>query len=215
MVHIMLPFLVLPLLRRDARIDRDLLKAAANLGASPARAFWHGVPAACRCRASWPAALIVFILCLGFYVTPAVLGGGKVIMVSIAHRQRHRAVLQLGRGQRAGRGAAGADAGVAVGGDAAAAAGAGAGRGASMSWLDRAASDTQVTHRQRLWLYALAALVLAFLVAAHADRHPDVVLGLAVPGVPAARMVAALVRATTWARPSWMQATATSFRPAR
>ena len=27
-------------------------------------------------------ALIVFILCLGFYVTPAVLGGGKVIMVS-------------------------------------------------------------------------------------------------------------------------------------
>ena len=33
-----------------------------------------------------------------------------------------------------------------------------------MGWLDRAASDTQVTHGQRLWLYALAALVLAFLV---------------------------------------------------
>lgn len=31
-------------------------------------------------------------------------------------------------------------------------------------WLDRAASDTQVTHGQRLWLYVLAALVLAFLV---------------------------------------------------
>ena len=33
-----------------------------------------------------------------------------------------------------------------------------------MSWLDSAASDTQVTHRQRLWLYAVAGLVLAFLV---------------------------------------------------
>lgn len=31
-------------------------------------------------------------------------------------------------------------------------------------WLDRAASPTQVTHRQRLWLYALAVLVMAFLV---------------------------------------------------
>ena len=33
-----------------------------------------------------------------------------------------------------------------------------------MSWLDRPATATQVTHRQRLWLYALAALVLLFLV---------------------------------------------------
>ena len=31
-------------------------------------------------------------------------------------------------------------------------------------WLDRPASDTQVTHRGRLWLYVLAALVLAFLI---------------------------------------------------
>ena len=33
-----------------------------------------------------------------------------------------------------------------------------------MSWLDRPASDTQITHRRRLWLYAIAALVLAFLI---------------------------------------------------
>ena len=32
-----------------------------------------------------------------------------------------------------------------------------------MSWLDRPASDTQISHRARLWLYALGALVLAFL----------------------------------------------------
>ena len=40
MVHIMLPFLVLPLYGSLKAIDRDLLRAAANLGASPVRAFW-------------------------------------------------------------------------------------------------------------------------------------------------------------------------------
>ena len=40
MVHIMLPFLVLPLYGSLRAIDRDLLKAAANLGAGPVRAFW-------------------------------------------------------------------------------------------------------------------------------------------------------------------------------
>ena len=81
MVHIMLPFLVLPLYGTMRTIDHDLLKAAANLGASPMRTFsqifmplsFPGLTAG---------ALIVFILCLGFYVTPAVLGGGKVTMVS-------------------------------------------------------------------------------------------------------------------------------------
>ena len=33
-----------------------------------------------------------------------------------------------------------------------------------MSWLDEAASETQITHRGRLWLYALAGIVLAFLI---------------------------------------------------
>ena len=33
-----------------------------------------------------------------------------------------------------------------------------------MSWLDRPASPTQITHGRRLWLYVIAALVLAFLV---------------------------------------------------
>ncbi len=81
MVHIMLPFLVLPVYGAMRAIDRDYMTAAANLGASPTAAFW---------RVFFPlslpglvaGSLIVFIICLGFYVTPAVLGGGKVIMVS-------------------------------------------------------------------------------------------------------------------------------------
>src|SRR5690606_17905958 len=81
MVHIMLPFLILPVYGNMRALDRDLLKAAANLGASPTRAFWL-VFFPLTLPGLLAGTLIVFILCLGFYVTPAVLGGGKVIMVS-------------------------------------------------------------------------------------------------------------------------------------
>jgi ABC-type spermidine/putrescine transport system permease subunit I len=81
MVHIMLPFLILPLYGSMRAIDRDYLKAAANLGASPTRAFWQ-VFFPLSLPGLLAGSLIVFILCLGFYVTPAVLGGGKVIMVA-------------------------------------------------------------------------------------------------------------------------------------
>lgn len=81
MVHIMLPFLVLPVLGTMRSIDQDCVKAAANLGASPIRAFWS-VFFPLSLPGLFAGALIVFIICLGFYVTPAVLGGGKVIMVS-------------------------------------------------------------------------------------------------------------------------------------
>ena len=80
-VHVMLPFMVLPLYSAMRAIDRNYLRAAANLGASPLRSFWLVFfPLAMPGLVT--GALIVFILCLGFYVTPAVLGGGKVIMVS-------------------------------------------------------------------------------------------------------------------------------------
>ncbi len=81
MVHIMLPFLVLPLYGTMRAIDKDLLKAAANLGATPSRTFWL-VFFPLSLPGLIAGGLIVFILCLGFYVTPAVLGGGKVTMVS-------------------------------------------------------------------------------------------------------------------------------------
>lgn len=82
MVHIMLPFLILPVYGAMKAIDRDLMKAASNLGASPRRAFWT-VYFPLTLPGLFAGALMVFILCLGFFVTPAVLGGGKVIMVSM------------------------------------------------------------------------------------------------------------------------------------
>jgi ABC-type spermidine/putrescine transport system permease subunit I len=81
MAHIMLPFLVLPLYGSMRKIERDMMHAAANLGASPIQAFWKVYfPLSLSGMAA--GSLIVFVLCLGFYVTPAVLGGGRVVMVA-------------------------------------------------------------------------------------------------------------------------------------
>tara|TARA_Y100000815_G_scaffold44191_1_gene36420 strand:+ start:932 stop:1816 length:885 start_codon:yes stop_codon:yes gene_type:complete len=82
MVHIMLPFLILPVYGAMKAVDADFIKAAANLGASPRKAFWT-VFFPLTTPGLFAGALMVFILCLGFFVTPAVLGGGKVIMVSM------------------------------------------------------------------------------------------------------------------------------------
>ena len=81
MVHIMLPFLVLPLYASMRTIEPSYVRAAANLGASPTRAFW---------QIFFPLSLpgliaglvLTFILCIGFYITPALLAGGKVQMIA-------------------------------------------------------------------------------------------------------------------------------------
>ena len=82
MVHIMLPFMVLPLYATMRSIDRDYIRAAANLGASPVKAFWH-VFVPLSLPGLFAGIIIVFVLCLGFYVTPALLGGGRVMMWSM------------------------------------------------------------------------------------------------------------------------------------
>ena len=82
MLHIMLPFLILPTYAALRAIDHDYLKAAASLGASPVRAFWT-VFFPLSLPGLLAGAMLVFILCLGFYVTPALLGGGRVYMVSM------------------------------------------------------------------------------------------------------------------------------------
>ncbi|MCP4390406.1 MAG: ABC transporter permease [Gammaproteobacteria bacterium] len=81
MAHIMLPFLVLPLYGSMRKIERDMMHAAANLGASPVQSFWR-IYFPLSLSGMVAGSLIVFVLCLGFYVTPAVLGGGRVVMVA-------------------------------------------------------------------------------------------------------------------------------------
>lgn len=82
MIHIMLPFMVLPLYAAMRRVDRQLIQASSNLGASPVQSFWQ-IFVPLSLPGVIAGSLIVFILCLGFYVTPAVLGGGRVILVSM------------------------------------------------------------------------------------------------------------------------------------
>ena len=82
MAHIMLPFLVFPLFASMQSIDKDYMRAASNLGASPSRAFWE-IYFPLTLPGLFAGVVLVFVLCLGFYVTPALLGGGRVIMWSM------------------------------------------------------------------------------------------------------------------------------------
>lgn len=81
MVHYMLPFAILPLFANMQTIDRSLVPAARALGASARRAFFTVfLPLSMPGLAG--AAILVLIFSSGFYITPALLGGGKVVMVA-------------------------------------------------------------------------------------------------------------------------------------
>ncbi|MDF0731493.1 ABC transporter permease [Pseudomonas entomophila] len=82
MTHIMLPYMVLPLYAAMKSIDPLYLQAASTFGASPARAF-RDVFLPLSLPGLAAGATLVFVLSLGFYVTPALLGGGKVQMLSM------------------------------------------------------------------------------------------------------------------------------------
>jgi putative spermidine/putrescine transport system permease protein/spermidine/putrescine transport system permease protein len=82
MVHIMLPFLILPLYASMKSIPQDYIKASSNLGATPTQSFWQ-IFFPLSMPGLLAGSLSGFILSLGFFVTPAVLGGGKVIMVAM------------------------------------------------------------------------------------------------------------------------------------
>ncbi|MGE3968344.1 MAG: ABC transporter permease, partial [Dongiaceae bacterium] len=86
MLHIVLPFFVLPMFAAIKSLDRDWLRAAANLGASPVRAFWT-VLVPLTIPGLVAGALLVFVYSLGFYVTPEILGGGRVTMVAMKVQQ--------------------------------------------------------------------------------------------------------------------------------
>jgi putative spermidine/putrescine transport system permease protein len=81
MTHILLPFMVLPLYSVMRGIGPHTMRAAASLGAGPVRAFLRvylpqtlpGIGAGC---------LLVFILAIGYYITPALVGGTNDQMVS-------------------------------------------------------------------------------------------------------------------------------------
>ncbi|HEV7873544.1 MAG TPA: ABC transporter permease subunit [Enterovirga sp.] len=80
LVYAYLPFMVLPLYATLERLDRTLLEAAADLGASPLRAFWT-VTLPISLPGVAAGALICFIPILGEFVIPDLLGGSETLMI--------------------------------------------------------------------------------------------------------------------------------------
>lgn len=81
MVQILLPIVILTCLASMLDIDRGLIKAARSLGATRRQAFLKVfLPLSLSGAAT--GGIICFILCLGFYVTPALLGGRRSMLIS-------------------------------------------------------------------------------------------------------------------------------------
>jgi len=76
MAQVLLPFMILPLYSVMKGIDLRLMRAAQSLGARPSRAFFT-VYLPLSLPGVYAGAIIVFILALGFYITPALLGGPR------------------------------------------------------------------------------------------------------------------------------------------
>jgi putative spermidine/putrescine transport system permease protein len=81
MAHVLLPFMVLPIWSVLAKLDSGLPMAARSLGASPFRAFAHVVlPLSLPGLAA--GTTLVFMFAVGFYITPALLGGPGDITIA-------------------------------------------------------------------------------------------------------------------------------------
>jgi putative spermidine/putrescine transport system permease protein/mannopine transport system permease protein len=95
MVHIMLPFMVLPLVAGMRTIDRSLLRAAEVMGATPGQAFAKiFLPLSIPSVAAGSA--LVFMMSLGFYITPALLGGPRHMMAAVMIEQQANQLLNWG-----------------------------------------------------------------------------------------------------------------------
>lgn len=81
MVHIMLPFMVMALYAVMSKIDPNLLRAATSLGARPFQAF-RTVFLPLSAPGIVTGFSFVFIICLGFYVTPVLLGSPRSQMIA-------------------------------------------------------------------------------------------------------------------------------------
>ena len=81
LAHAYAPFAILPIYVALEKIDRSLLEAGRDLGESRAMTFWR-VTLPLAMPGVLAAVLIVFIPTIGDYVTPALIGGGKIPMVA-------------------------------------------------------------------------------------------------------------------------------------
>ena len=81
MCHFLIPFAIFPLATAMRNIDERVLMAARGIGAGRQRIFWQ-VFLPMTLPGVLGATLLVFVFSLGFFITPALLGGGRSVMVA-------------------------------------------------------------------------------------------------------------------------------------
>jgi ABC-type spermidine/putrescine transport system permease subunit I len=87
MIHILLPYMILPIANALRQIDPSLSRAALGLGATPFRVFREIIlPLSMPGVAA--GVLLVFVLSLGFYITPALVGGPRDMTISMLIAQQ-------------------------------------------------------------------------------------------------------------------------------
>lgn len=87
MIHILLPYMILPIANALRQIDPSLVRAASGLGATPWGTFRQVIlPLSMPGVAA--GVLLVFVLALGFYITPAMVGGPRDITLSMLIAQQ-------------------------------------------------------------------------------------------------------------------------------
>lgn len=94
LVYILLPFMVLSIGNALAKVEPSLEQASADLGAGPAKTFWH-VTFPLSIPGVVSGSIMVFALAVSAYVTPALLSGGRVTVLSIMVFQQYSTVFDF------------------------------------------------------------------------------------------------------------------------
>lgn len=92
MTHILLPFAILPIQATLRSLPADLTRAASNLGATPIRSFLL-ITLPLSLPGVFAGTLLCFVLALGFYITPALVGGPNSMMMATLIGQQTLVVL--------------------------------------------------------------------------------------------------------------------------
>jgi ABC-type spermidine/putrescine transport system permease subunit I len=87
MIHILLPYMILPIANALRQIDPSLARAALGLGATPFRTF-RDIVLPLSMPGVAAGVLLVFVLSLGFYITPALVGGPRDMTVAMLIAQQ-------------------------------------------------------------------------------------------------------------------------------
>lgn len=92
MTHVLIPYMILSLYSVMDSIDLRLIQAAQGLGARPSKAFYQ-VFLPLSAHGILSSSLIVFVMSLGYFITPSLLGGNNSMMISKLIEQNIQATL--------------------------------------------------------------------------------------------------------------------------